>query len=130
LFKRGAAPAHADLLGSWRLDVVGYSTQIAAMATVSFASRGGQLECRCEGTEAGRGLLPDLVADHFNSADFKATRTEMRCAADGVIVGKWLTDLKGPYAFLVRTGSLRMFRADKDKRGARRYALHYLLTRM
>jgi hypothetical protein len=127
LLTLGAAPAHEDLLGSWRLDVVGYSTQIAAMANVSFVKRDGRLESRCEGTDAGRGLLPGLVAD-FNSSDFKSTRTEMRRVDDGVIVGKWQTDLKGPYALLVRAGSLRMFRVEKDKRGTRRYALHYLLT--
>jgi hypothetical protein len=130
LFKLGTAPAHEDLLGSWRLDVVGYSTQVAAMANVSFARRDGRLESRCEGTEAGRGLLPGLVADHFNSADFKSARTEMRRADEGVIVGKWMTDLKGPFAWLVRAGSLRMFRVEKGKRGTRRYALHYLLTRV
>jgi hypothetical protein len=130
VFKLGTAPSQEDLAGSWRLDVVGYSTQIAAMANVTFARRGARLESRCELTDDGRGLLPGLVADHFNSDDFKGARTEMRRADDGLIVGKWVTDLKGPYALLVRTGSLRMFRVEKDKRGSRRYALHYMLTRV
>ena len=129
LLRLGVAPARDALSGRWRLDVVGYSTQLSGLGEVSFTARGGRLESRCEISDAGRGLLPGLVADHFTASDFKAPRGEMRQIDERVIVGRWLTDLKGPYALLVRAGSLRMFQVEKIKRGVRRYALHYLLTR-
>ena len=129
LQRLGTVPSAAALDGRWSLDVVGYSTQVRGMATVSFAhGASGRLESRCEVTEAGRGLLPGLVSDHFADRRFNP-RTELRRIDDTVMVGKWLTELRGPYARLARAGSLRMFAAEKDPRGNKRYALHYVLTR-
>ncbi len=122
-------PTRQQLLGTWRMDVV-HAQQSRGVAHLTFsAGSRGPVESRLEVTAAGRGLLPPAVTRHFTSANFTSAAREARRVDEDLLVGKWVTDLEGPFARLAIAGSVRLFRPEKTRAGKRRFALHYLLSR-
>ena len=122
-------PTRQQLLGTWRMDVV-HAQQSRGVAHLTFsAGSRGPVESRLEVTAAGRGLLPPAVVRHFTSANFTSAAREARRVDEGLLVGKWVTDLEGPFARLAIAGSVRLFRPEKTRAGKRRFALHYVLSR-
>ena len=129
MMRTATEPTRRQLSGSWRMDVV-HAQQTRGVATLTFsAGARGPIASRLEVTDAGRGLLPPAVIRHFSSDDFTSAAREARYVDDDLLVGKWVTDLEGPFARLVIAGSVRLFRPEKTRAGKRRFALHYLLTR-
>lgn len=129
LMQQAAAPARTLLPGTWRMDIVhGMQSQGVARLIVSGNPR-GRLASRLEVTEAGRGLIPPVVVEHFTSGDFRPAAKVARRVDDNLLVGTWITDLEGPFARLVLAGSVRVFRPERTARGKRRFALRYLLWR-
>jgi hypothetical protein len=132
LFGRGAPPADADLVGSWRLDALYYSNEPAPMARVLFdraADRSLQIHCDTSVSRPGP-LLPAFVSDHFQTAQLPVLQQEMRIVDRQYLVGKWTTDLRGVSAKLVLAASPGLLHREKEAGGAVRFALYYLLTRL
>ena len=129
MMRTATEPTRQQLLGTWRMDVV-HAQQSRGVAHLTFSGGSrGPVESRLEVTDAGRGLLPPAVIRHFTSANFTSSAREARRVEDDLLVGKWVTDLEGPFARLAIAGSVRLFRPEKTRAGKRRFALHYLLSR-
>lgn len=125
-----SVPTRRQLLGTWRMDIV-HALQSRGVAHLTFsAGSAGRIESRLELTDDGRGVLPPAMTHHFTSADFTSAAKEARRVDDDLLVGRWVTDLEGPFAKLAMAGSVRLFRPEKTARGRRRFALHYLLSRV
>ena len=129
MMRTATEPTRQQLLGTWRMDVV-HAQQSRGVAHLTFSGGSrGPVESRLEVTDAGRGLLPPAVTRHFTSANFTSAAREARRVDEDLLVGKWVTDLEGPFARLAIAGSVRLFRPEKTRAGKRRFALHYLLSR-
>jgi hypothetical protein len=131
LFREAANPTADSLAGAWRLAVIDTSNHAAPVAQLSFAPKpDGRLESRCE-AEVGRGspLVPEFVFDHFRSQDFGRSESELRTIDDQMVIGRWTTDIRGPYAKLLLVGTQGLFHAEREPGSGRRFTLYYMLTR-
>ena len=132
LFAHGSTPAEKDLLGAWRLDALYYSNQPVSIGRVWFdRSPNGKLQVDCDPSDSQQGLLlPKFVAEHFQTGRIPTLRKELRTVDGQYLVGKWITDIRGPYAKFLLAGSPGLFHPEKRTGRAPRFALYYLLTRM
>jgi hypothetical protein len=132
LFSGGSAPTEEDLLGTWRLDALYYSNQPVQIARLRVdRSASGQLQLDCDTSQTRQGLLlPKFVSEHFQTEALPTLQSELRTVDRDYVVGKWTTDIKGPYAKLLLASSPGLFHREKGAGRAPRYALYYLLTRM
>jgi hypothetical protein len=130
LFAGGAMPTEDDLLGTWRLDALYYSNQPLQIAAVNFdRSAGGQLQVDGTPNSSSQGLLlPKFATEHFETSAFPTLQSELRVVDRQYLVGKWTTDMSGPYAKLLLAGSPGLFHREKGRK--LRFALYYLLTRV
>lgn len=132
LFAGGSVPADEDLLGTWRLDALYYSNQPVPIAQLHVdRAADGQMQINCDTASRSQGpLLPKFVADHFQTEQLPTLTNELRVVDRQYLVGKWTTDIKGPYAKFLLAGSPGLFHPEKGVGRARRFALYYLLTRI
>jgi len=132
LFAGGSTPTDEDLLGTWRLDALYYSNQPVEIARIRFhRSADGRLQVDCDTTNSAQGhLLPKFVSEHFQTEHVPTLQPELRAVDRHYLVGKWTTDIRGPYAKFLLAGSPGLFHPEKGAGRARRFALYYLLTRM
>lgn len=131
LFRTAAIPTGESLAGTWRVAVIDTSNHAAGVAEVSFDRKpDGRLESRCEaGVISQSPLVPTFVFDHFRSQDFTGFERELRTIDDQMVIGKWTTDIRGPYAQLLVVGSQGLFHVEREKGSGRRFTLYYMLTR-
>jgi hypothetical protein len=131
LFGRGSTPEEKDLLGTWRVDALYYSNQPVEIGRLRFdRSPTGKLQLVCDASGSEQGLLlPKFVAEHFQDGRIPALRKELRTVDGQYLVGKWTTDIRGPYAKFLLAGSPGLFHPEKRKGRATRFTLYYLLTR-
>jgi hypothetical protein len=131
LFGTAAIPAADSLAGSWDLAAIDTSNHAVNVARVSFdRSPDGRLESRCEAGIATRApLVPTFVYDHFRSQDVTGFESELKTIDDRMIIGKWTTEIRGPYAKLLRVGTQGLFYPEQEKASNRRFTLYYMLTR-
>jgi len=132
LFAGVSPPTEEDLLGTWRLDALYYSNQPVRIARIRFdRSANGQLQIDCDTSSSWQGLLlPKFVSEHFQTERFPTLQSELRTVDRHYLVGKWTTDIRGPYAKFLLAGSPGLFHREKGPGRAPRFALYYLLTRM
>jgi hypothetical protein len=132
LFARGSTTTDEDLLGTWRLDALYYSNQPVEIARIRFdRAADGELQIDCEPTASRQGpLLPKFVSEHFQTDRIPTLLSEMRTVDRQYAVGKWTTDIKGPYAKFLLAGSPGLFHPEKRTGRTPRFALYYLLTRV
>jgi hypothetical protein len=132
LFGRGSAPEDKDVLGTWRLDALYHSNQPVEIGRVRFdRSPKGKLQVTCDATGSDQGLLlPKFVAEHFQTGRIPTLRKELRTVDDQYLVGKWTTDIRGPYAKFLLAGSPGLFHPEKRRGRPTRFTLYYLLTRV
>lgn len=132
LFAGGAIPTEDDMLGAWRLDAIANSNQATAVARLQFdRTADGQLRSVCDTSAISHNLLlPAFVSEHFQGDAFAALQHEIRRIDREYVVGRWTTDIRGPYAKMLVAGSPGLFHAEKPKVGPRRFSLYYVLTRM
>jgi hypothetical protein len=130
LFREATTPTGDSLAGTWRLAVIDTSNHAAAVARVSFDRKpDGRLESGCEAGVGSRSpLVPTFVFDHFRTQDFTGVESELRAIDDRMVLGKWTTDIKGPYAKFLLVGTQGLFHAEREL-GGRRFTLYYMLTR-
>jgi hypothetical protein len=131
LFAGGLAPTEEDLLGTWRLDALYYSNQPVRLAGIRFdRSTSGQLQVDCDTSNSRQGLLlPKFVSEHFESGDVPTLQSELRAVDRQYLVGRWTTDIRGPYAKFLLAGAPGLFHREKGSARAPRFTLYYLLTR-
>ena len=128
----GSIPTEEDMLGAWQLDAIANSNQLTSVARLQF-DRGaeGRLHSVCDTTAVRQDLvLPAFVAEHFQGDAFPALQAEIRKVDGEYLVGRWSTDLSGPYAKLLVAGSPGLFHVEKPRGGPRRFTLYYVLRRM
>jgi hypothetical protein len=132
LFRSGSNPTDENLLGTWRLDALYHANRPVEIARLRIdSSASGQLEIDCDTSDSGQGLLlPKFVSEHFQTEHLRALQSELRTVDHEYLVGKWTTDIRGPYAKFLLAGSPGLFHPEKGAGRARRFALYYLLTRM
>jgi hypothetical protein len=134
LFAGGSTPAEEDLLGAWRLDALYYSNQPVRVARIQFnraANSPLQTECDTSNSWQGLGLLlPKFLSEHFETSPGPALQSELRSVDRDYMVGKWTTEIRGPYAKFLIAGSPGLFHREKGTGRTPRYAFYYLLTRM
>ena len=123
-------PTGDSLAGTWRVAVIDTSNHAASVARVSFDRKpDGRLESRCEAeVDGGSPLVPTFFFDHFRSQDF-TFESELRTIDDQMVLGRWTTDIRGPYAQLLLAGTQGLFHAEREKGSGRRFTLYYMLTR-
>lgn len=132
LFAGGSIPTEDDMLGAWRLDAIATSNQATAVARVQFArTADGRLQSVCDTSAHSHNLLlPAFVSEHFQGDGFALLQTEIRKVDADYTVGRWTTDIRGPYAKMLLAGSPGLFYVEKPKGGPRRFSLYYVLTRV
>ena len=132
LFAGGSTPTEEDLLGTWRLDALYYSNQPVGIAHLRLdRSASGQLQIDCDPIKNPQGLLlPKFVSEHFQTELVPTLQSELRTVDRHYLVGKWTTDIRGPYAKLLIAGAPGLFHPEKGAGRAPRFALYYLMTRM
>ena len=132
LFAGGSTPTKEDLLGTWCLDALYYSNQPVRLARIRIdRSANGQLQIDCDTSHSWQGLLlPKFVSEHFQDGPFRRLQKELRTVDRHYLVGKWTTDIRGPYAKFLLAGSPGLFHPEKGTGRAPRFALYYLLTRV
>ena len=131
LYARGSTPAEKDLVGSWSLEALYHSNQPVGIGRVRFdRSPNGKLQVDCDPSGSQQGLLlPKFVGEHFQTGRIPTLRKELRTVDDQYLVGKWTTDIRGPYAKFLLAGSPGLFHPEKRTGRATRFTLYYLLTR-
>jgi hypothetical protein len=132
LFAAGSPPTDIDLVGTWRLDALYYSNQPVHIAQLRFdRAADGQLHIDCDTSNGRHGLLlPKFVSEHFQTGALPALRKEMRAVDAQYVVGKWTTDIRGPYAKFLLAGAPGLFHREKGTGRTPRFSLYYLLTRI
>jgi hypothetical protein len=132
LFAGGKPPAEEDLSGNWRLDALYYSNQPVHIAQLRVTGGGGGLQIDCDTSGSSQGfVLPKFVAEHFQTETFATFEQELRIVDREYAVGKWTTDLRGPYAKLLLASAPGLFHPEPGaSRGTKRFVLYYLLTRI
>lgn len=132
LSSAAAVPTDDDLLGTWRIDALYYSNQPAPIARLRVdRASDGSMQIACDTSDSPPGvLLPKFVAEHFQTGNLAAFRSEVRTVDRQYLVGKWVTDIRGPYAKFLLAGSPGLFHPEKGEGRGRRFALYYLLTRL
>lgn len=132
LFAGGSIPTEDDMLGTWRLDAIATSNQTTAVARLQFdRTADGRLRSVCDTSPISHDLLlPTFVSEHFQGDAFATLQKEIRTIDREYMVGRWTTDIRGPYAKMLIAGSPGLFHAEKSKGGARRFSIYYVLTRM
>lgn len=131
LFAGGSTPTDEALFGAWSLEALYHSNQPVRLGTVRFSrATDGSLNIDCDTSASHQGLLlPTFVSEHFQTEQLPALRHELRLVDRQYLVGKWTTDILGPYAKFLLAGSPGLFHPQKGPGRARRFALYYLLTR-
>jgi hypothetical protein len=132
LFEGGSTPEDGDLLGARRLDALYYSNQPAGIGKLRFdRPPKGKLQVHCDPGGSQQGLLlPKFVAEHFQTSRIPTLRKELRTVDSHYLVGKWTTDIRGPYAKFLLAGSPGLFHPEKRAGRPTRFTLYYLLTRI
>jgi hypothetical protein len=127
----GSTPAGEDLLGAWQLDTIATSNQLTRVARVQFERTGGlHPNGECDTSAAGPDLIvPEFVTKHFHGDVFPELQNEIRKIDGEYVLGRWTTDISGPYAKLLLAGSQRLFWAEKQKGAPRRFTMYYVLRR-
>jgi hypothetical protein len=69
-----------------------------------------------------------MAVDHFRSHDFAGGEDELGSIDGQMVIGTWTTNIRGPYAQLLRLGTHGLFHAERDKGGPRHFTLYYILT--
>ena len=119
------------MLGAWRLEAIGTSNQPTTLARLEFdRAADGRLRSACDTSAIGHDLLlPAFVSEHFQGDAFPTLQNEIRKVDHDYAVGRWTTDIKGPYAKMLLAGSPGLFHVEKPKGGRRRFSFYYVLTR-
>lgn len=131
LFEGGSAIAEDDLMGSWQIDAIATSNHLVRVAQLEVTRTvAGQVSGVCDSTAGGQNvILPTFVAEHFQGDVFSSLRAEARRVDAEYIVGRWTTDIAGPYAKLLLGGSAGLFHVERRKGARRRFTMHYVLRR-
>jgi hypothetical protein len=127
----GSIPTEADLLGAWQLDAIATSNQLTGVARLQFdRSAGSHLKSVCDTSATGQDLLvPHFVTEHFQGDAFPTLQNEIRNIDGDYLLGRWTTDISGPYAKLLLGGSQGLFHVEKLKGAPRRFTMYYVLRR-
>jgi hypothetical protein len=129
LFEGGRAPAEDDLAGTWRLDVIATSNHATTIGSLRVSrNRAGALQAAFTASPNPDHVIPDFVSEHFTGDRYPTLKKECRLVDPTCIVGRWTTDIRGPFAKLLFSGSLGLFHGDEAK-SARRFMMHYVLRR-
>jgi hypothetical protein len=129
LFKGGRVPTEDDLSGSWRVDAIATSNQATTIGTLRVSTdRSGTLQAVFTASPDSVHVLPDFVSEHFTGARYSALKKEARVVDATCIVGRWPTDIRGPFARLLFSGSRGLFHGDEE-RHERRFTMYYVLVR-
>jgi hypothetical protein len=129
LFNGGRVPTEEDLSGSWRLDAIATSNQGTTIGSLRVSrDRSGTLQGAFTASQNPDHLLPDFVSEHFTGDRYSTLTKECRVVDATYIVGRWTTDIRGPFAKLLFSGSLGLFHGDEAK-SARRFTMNYVLVR-
>ena len=131
LFKGGSVPGQDDLAGRWRLDAVATSNlpAPAGQIRVTPAANGRIVTTYEAGADARARSLPSIVAEHFNRAPLATLQKEVRLVDRDYAVGRWTTNIRGPFARLLLGGGYGLFHVEKSKSSSRRFTFYYMLTR-
>ena len=131
LFEMGATPEPQDLDGAWRLDAIANSNHAPGIAWLQFDSKpGGRLEARCRLLNGIEGLvMPNFVADHFQTHNFTPFHDEIRKLDKDLMVGKHVTELPAGLSRLMPAGSLGLLHAEPAEEGRTRVGFYYLMSR-
>jgi len=131
LFAMGTAPEPQDLDGTWRLDAIANSNHAPGIAWLRFdAKPDGRLEARCQLLNGIEGLvMPNFLTDHFQTHNFTPFHDEIRKLDDGLMVGKYVTELPAGLSRLMPAGSLGLLHAEPAAEGRTRVGFYYLMTR-
>ena len=131
LFAGGSIPAAEDMLGEWQLDAIATSNQLTKVARVQFErTAGSRLNSVCDTSATDQSLIvPDFVAKHFQGDVSPALQDEIRKIDGEYLLGRWTTEIGGPYAKLLLAGSQGLFWVEKRKGAPRRFTMHYVLRR-
>ena len=127
LFAAGAVPTPAELDGAWRMDAISNANQASGIAYLGFSAKpDGRLAARYQLMGLLEGLvLPRELADHFELDDFTPFHDEIRKVTDGLMVGKYVTELPPAVSALLGAGNLGLFHSTADGK----FGIYYLLTR-
>ena len=129
LMAGGRPVVPGQLAGRWRMDVV-HALQDTGVAHLTFTAAGdGSARTTLEASKASPHVLPPGMAEHFSSRDFLTASPGVREVTNGVLAGRWETDLTGAYARLVLSGALPLFRPMRNAASRKRFVMRYLLTR-
>jgi hypothetical protein len=130
LWDAAAAPSTDALEGTWRLHAIATSNLPLTVADVSLErTADGRLESRCTPRTDTPVLVPAFVVEHFTREDASSLAAELRLVDLHTVLGRWTTDIRGPYARLLIGGSLGVFHAERTKGLGRRFTMHYFLSR-
>lgn len=127
LWKGAKAPTAAELQGVWRMDVISNANQAVGTAFLAFDNKpDGRLEARYQLMGLIEGLvLPTFWRDHFQLNDFTPFRDEVRRLDDGLMIGKWITNV--PTALPLPANDLGIFHIADNPGGADTFGFYYLL---
>jgi hypothetical protein len=129
LFSGGRTPTEEDLSGSWRLDAIATSNQATTIGSLRISrDRSGTLQAAFTVSPNPDHILPDFVSEHFTGDRYSTLKKESRVVDATYIVGRWTTDIRGPFAKLLFSGSLGLFHGDEAK-SPRRFTMNYVLVR-
>jgi len=131
LFAGGSIPTEEDLLGGWQLAAIATSNQLTGVARLQFdRTAGSHLTSVCDTSATGQDLLlPHFVTEHFQGDAFPTLQNEIRNIDGEYFLGRWTTDISGPYAKLLLAGSPGLFHIEKLKGAPRRFTMFYVLRR-
>lgn len=131
LFDGGSIPAEEDVIGAWQLEAIATSNHLNRIARVQFQRAGGSSWTSvCDTTAGGPDrILPDFVTGHFQGDTFATLQKEIRKIDSEYLLGRWTTDISGPYAKLLRAGAPALFWVEKQKGAPRRFTMYYVLRR-
>jgi hypothetical protein len=131
LFSTSPIATPDSLAGAWHLSVIDTSNHAVGVAQVSFdRNPDGRLQSRCEAAVGSQSpLVPPFVFDHFRTEEFTGVESELRTIDDQMVIGRWTTDIRGPYAKLLLVGTQGLFHAESEKGSRGRFTLYYMLTR-
>jgi hypothetical protein len=84
----------------------------------------GRLESRCEAAIASRLRWCPRLSTITSGARTSRVESELRTIDDRMIISKWTTDIRGPYAKLLRVGTQGLFYPEQEKGSNRRFTLY------
>jgi hypothetical protein len=129
LFTGGSVPTEDDVVGVWRLDAIATSNHPTTVGSLRVARNGaGALQATFSASPNPDHMLPDFVSEHFSGECDSTLSRECRVVDATYVVGRWTTDIRGPFAKLLLSGALGIFHGDETNRGGT-FTMYYVLVR-